>query len=130
MNNCRTMSAKEICNELGFEPEEAEEAYEHVQNRINAIDNFEENMSSRSITNEDTVFLHQLIKDNDGNDCVVTDLHEHAIELTEIDMVDDEMQWGESETFTPGDIAMYFDPQFELVGGEWGVAQEVPVWAY
>jgi len=82
---------------------------------------------SRSITNETTVFLHQLLRDRDQNDWVVTDLHNHAIELTQIkDDLHGNMEWMDSKVYTPGDIAMYFIPQFESTSD----GQEVPVWAY
>lgn len=108
------MNAEEICENLGFTVEEAEQAHQRVLDRMDRIDNWEEKMTSRTITGDTKVHMHQLIRGNDGSDWVVTDLHKHAIELAEVEMDGDDMVWGEESVFTPGDFIMEFEPQYEV----------------
>lgn len=120
------MDAEEICENLGFTVEEAQEAYDHVQRRMDRIDNWEEKMTSRNIAGDTKLHLHQLVTgDNGDSDWVVTNMHKHAIELTEIDVSGSDIEWFGEKVVTPGDLIMEFEPQYESVDG-----REIPVWAY
>ena len=120
------MSAEEICKELGFTPEEAQEAHDRVLEQLQTMENIKEQRTAQKITNNTSVFLNQLVVDGDDDHWVVTDLYNHAIELASVSIDEDgEMSWGDRELFTTGDIAMYFEPQFESVDGA-----RIPVWGY
>ena len=94
--------------------------------------------TSRTLPDNTTVHLHQLISDpvSAGANFVITGFDDpEKIRITRIwapnDGDRDEMEWGDSYLVDEDYFAENADPQFEtVVDFRWDNVRRVPVWAY
>lgn len=120
--------AHEICDNLGFTPEEAQVSAENVAARIDRVDNWREERTSALLAGQERVHLHQLATGSNGDTWIILGLNNDTVELTRVEgpMDGGDVGFMEDRTVSHGEFIMNYEAQTEvLVNGE-----TVPVWGY
>lgn len=120
--------AHEICDNLGFTPEEAAVSAEAVAARIDRVENWSEERTSALLAGQERVHLHQLATGSDGNTWIILGLNDDTVELTRLKGPVDggDVGFMEDRTVSHGEFIMRYQAQTEAFAG----SQEVPVWGY
>ena len=123
--------AHEICDNLGFTPEEAQMSAEAVASRIDRVDNWEKVTTTAVLAGGIRVHLHQLASDSDGDKWIILGINGETIEMTRLVPSLDGPAFMENQTVSHGQFVMKYTPETRsMSNSEWDKSYEEPVWGY
>lgn len=125
--------AHEICDNLGFTPEEAQMSAESVAARIDRVDNWDDVTTTAELAGQTRVHLHQLVEDSANHKWIILGLNNDTVELTKVRIPDDggRISFMEDRTISHGRFIMDYKPLTEsFLESRFGEPKEVPVWGY
>lgn len=125
--------AHEICDNLGFTPEEAQVSAENVAARIDRVDNWGDVKTTALLAGQTRVHLHQLATDSANHTWIILGLNDDTVELTKVRIPDDggKISFMEDRIISHGRFIMDYEPLTEtFTDPASGEVDEVPVWGY
>lgn len=125
--------AHEICDNLGFTPEEARVSAENVASRIDRLDNWDEHTTSALLAGQQRVHLHQLAIDSTDEKWLIVGINDDTIELTRVvePTESDRIGFMEEKTMSHGRFLIKYEPMTESISdSRFDRTEEVPVWGY